>query len=229
MKTNVLQKILTAGISGGLLISLFLLQGCNTDEDKKREFSVQVFNLTSNQPFSPLAGLLHDESYSAYSLGEPASLALETLAEAGDNSLLTDDEELAQSKSGKKLLSPGKSETLKLKSKNGETRFTLLTMPVHTNDAFVGLNSIDLSELQIDESLMLYARIYDAGTEANTEAAAYVPGQGGEGFNAARDDRDFIVVHPGIVSQDDGLATSALNASHKFDNPGAKVIITRTK
>ena len=96
-------------------------------------------------------------------------------------------------------------------------------MLVNTNDGFIGLNGVDISELGIDESLVLYARVYDAGTEANTETAATVPGQGGEGMNAARDDRDFIAV----VSQDDGLATSALDASHRFDNPAARIVITR--
>lgn len=71
---------------------------------------------------------------------------------------------------------------------------------------------------------------YDAGTEANTEAAAHIPGPagGGEGFNVARDDiADRVAIHSGVVSQDDGFAASDLTGQHRFDNPVAQVRIER--
>ena len=228
MKTNILQKILTASISGGLLFSLFLLQGCNEDK-KKWELSVEVINSTSNQPFSPITVLTHDDEYTPYALGSSASAALETLAESGDNNAFLDDKDVSDSASGTGILAPGSSETVMVKSKHKARNLSLLTMLVNTNDGFAGLNSIDLSGLEKDESLTFHARVYDAGTEGNSETAADIPGQGGEGFNAGRDDSDFVAVHAGVVSQDDGLTTSALDGSHRFDNPGAKIIITRIK
>jgi len=70
---------------------------------------------------------------------------------------------------------------------------------------------------------------YDAGTEANSETAATIPGPaaGGEGYNSTRDDRDTVGGHPGVISADDGLTGSALDASHRFDNPVARITITR--
>jgi hypothetical protein len=72
---------------------------------------------------------------------------------------------------------------------------------------------------------------YDAGTEANSEAKGTMPGpaDGGEGFNASRDDVDFVHIHPGVISMYDGLADSVLGASHRFDNPVLAVTIMRTE
>jgi hypothetical protein len=71
--------------------------------------------------------------------------------------------------------------------------------------------------------------VWDAGTEANDELAATIPGPagGGEGFNADRNDDDRVAFHSGVISQDDGLASSALSANHRFLNPGAQLVITR--
>jgi len=209
----------------GLLLTTVMIQGCN-DDMMDHEYSVKVTNLTNNQAFSPIAGVLHDDSHKIFALGDMASVALETLAESGDNSGIIDDTDNTASGSG--LLTPGSSETIMLK---GDEKFklSLLAMLVNTNDGFVGLESVDLGDLKKNESLMLHAKVYDAGTENNSEAAADVPGQSGEGFNVARDDRDFVSIHPGVISQDDGYSSSALDASHRFDNPAAKVVITRIK
>jgi hypothetical protein len=72
--------------------------------------------------------------------------------------------------------------------------------------------------------------VYDAGTEANDEEAANVPdpAAGGEGFNASRNDVDWVRIHPGVISSEDGLTGSALIGSHRFDNPVIKLTLTRT-
>jgi len=38
-----------------------------------------------------------------------------------------------------------------------------------------------------------------------------------------------VLVHAGVISVDDGLTTSALNESHRFDNPVVRITITRTQ
>jgi len=54
------------------------------------------------------------------------------------------------------------------------------------------------------------------------------PAAGGEGFNVTRDDLvDRVTVHAGVVTRDDGLSTSALDVSHRFDNPVARIVVTR--
>jgi hypothetical protein len=89
---------------------------------------------------------------------------------------------------------------------------------------------VDVSALAEGDAWTGRAIVYDAGTEADTEAAGTIPGpaDGGEGFNAARDDSDDrVTMHAGVVTQDDGLATSVLTSQHKFDNPAVMVRIER--
>jgi hypothetical protein len=102
-------------------------------------------------------------------------------------------------------------------------------MLVNTNDAFTGVNGISIGGLFPGESMTVYALVYDAGTELNSETAASIPGPagGGEGFNAGRADRNFVAMHSGVVTVDDGLLTSTLNESHRFLTPVAKITIAR--
>jgi len=212
------------------LSSALLLQGCN-DNNPQRSFNVEVTNLSNHQPFAPVAAVLHKSGYNGFSLGAMASDGLELLAEGGDPSAFIAeaavDNKVINSASGIGIIAPGNNEVIKVQGISPKPRLSLAGMLVNTNDGFIGLDDVDISELGIGESLLLYANVYDAGTEVNTEAAADVPGQNGEGMNAARGDRDFIAVHPGVVTAEDGLTTSALDASHRFNNPGARIVITR--
>ena len=104
------------------------------------------------------------------------------------------------------------------------------TMLVNTNDAFTSLNAKSLAGLKVGETMMIHTVAYDAGTELNTEMQGTIPGpaDGGEGYNAERNDmQDMVTMHPGVVSKDDGLAGSVLNESHRFLNPVTMVKITR--
>ncbi len=214
-----------------LLLSTAFIQGCsddNDDDDKSpRMFSINVTNLTNNQAFSPITSVLHNNSMHLFEVGTSASLAVETLAESGDNSGIINDTTLKSAVSGNGILLPGSNETLMITAEDDNLHLSLLAMLVNTNDGFIALNSVDLKALMQDESMTLHAKVYDAGTEANNEAATDLPGQSGEGFNAARNDRDFIAIHTGIVGIEDGVTGSALNGTYRFDNPGAKIVITR--
>jgi hypothetical protein len=200
-------------------------------------FDVTVTNLTNGQPVSPVAVIAHQEGYSVFTIGAAATTGLETLAEGGDNSMLLAeadaDANVLSSGSGAAPIGPGGAETVTLdilESDLPTALFSVSTMLVNTNDAITGVNGVDVSGLAVGDAWTGRAIVYDAGTEANTEAAADVPGPaaGGEGFNAARDDRaDRVTMHAGVVTQDDGLATSALTGQHRFDNPAVEVRIER--
>ena len=56
-----------------------------------QQFRIDVVNLTAAQPFSPIAVIAHDGNYSLFTVGAPASDALELLAEGGDNGDLLSD------------------------------------------------------------------------------------------------------------------------------------------
>ncbi len=216
--------------------ALCFLSACDSDNDDNTEmmpttysYQVAVKNLTYAQPISPVAVVLHNEGY-LWQIGESASVALETMAESGDNSGLLVGTNVMASASGAGVVMPSMSETIMVSVEDTMPMYlSVATMLVNTNDAFTGLNAIDISSLAVDESVTFTAGVYDAGTEKNSEMMGTIPGpaDSGEGFNAARDDVDVVSMHPGVVSADDGLSTSVLTQAHKFDNPSVSFTITR--
>jgi hypothetical protein len=212
-----------------------LLSACNDNDNPPPEveygYTVTVTNLTYAQPLSPLGIILHGDS-KMWMVGEAASLALEELAESGDNTdFLADSNALATS-SGAGVILPGTFSSVAISTTDRmATYFTAATMLVNTNDAFSGLTGIDISTMAVDDIKSWNLSVYDAGTELNSEAMGTIPGpaDGGTGFDASRDDVDFVGYHSGVVSQDDGLASSVLTQAHRFDNPAIKLTITRTK
>ena len=210
-----------------------LISACdhNDDEPMTYSYEIKVSNLTHSQPISPLAVLLHNEGM-LWKIGEPASQALENMAESGDNSGILASSFALSSVSGAGVVMSGMDETLTVSLTDTMPMYlSLTTMLVNTNDAFTGLSAIDISALEVEQSLKFRTVAYDAGTEKNDEMQGTIPGpaDGGEGFNAARDDVNFVARHSGVVSYDDGLSTSVLTHAHKFDNPVLSVVITRIK
>jgi len=234
MKAKIYSLLLASVVVAGGLLS-----GCNSNHDRttaSRDFEISVTNLSTNQPFSPLAVLFHQPAYQLMSVGQAASQPLEMLAESGDNSALlaaaAADPQVSQTASGIAAVSPGASDTQMLTAvPEGSLRLSVLAMLVNTNDGFIALDGVDVEKLAAGDTWVLQARAYDAGTEGNSEMQAEIPGPaaGGEGFNVARNDRDFVTVHPGVISHDDGLTTSILDVSHRFDNPVARIEIRRIR
>lgn len=201
-------------------------------------YEVSVVNLTNNQPLSPVALVAHGGDFRVFAIGSPASAGLEVLAEEGANDDFVAEAEsdagVVTTLTGAGPIGPGGSEVFTLNVPQGDAAnlsLSVATMLVNTNDAFTGINSVNLSDLAVGESQQIRSIAYDAGTEADTEAAGTIPGPavGGEGFNADRDDdEDRVTMHPGVVSNQDGLATSVLTSQERFDNPVVQISITRT-
>ncbi len=229
-----------------VLSSLLILSGCHSNDnvssggntnDNKRSYTVSVSNLTGNQPLSPVGLVLDKEGFKAWMTGQTANEALEQLAEGGDASALVSQASALASNlattTGTGAIASGMSQQFTLSATDASSaKLTVFSMLINTNDAFTGVNAVSLDALMVDQELVLDVPAYDAGTELNSEEAGTMPGpaDGGEGFNAARDDLlDKVTIHQGVISQDDGLASSTLDQSHRFDNPVARVIITRTE
>ncbi|CAI4171476.1 hypothetical protein ALT1644_60072 [Alteromonas macleodii] len=134
---------------------------------------------------------------------------------------------------------------------------SLLSMLIPTNDAFVGMDSIEIPTEP--GTYTYYLNAYDAGTElidelnsARTDVVEAgtgnalggygvpgVAGGGGEaaGYDVVRDDlADAVRLHQGVVTSanaDDpsreGLSTSVLTEAHRFDYPTSRAVITRTR
>jgi len=197
-------------------------------------FTVTVTNLTNNQPLSPIGVVVHEHGYNGWNTGESSSLGLEVLAEGGSpTQFIADadnDQNVTATGSGTAAIFPGLNESITLTTANSTTlELTVATMLVHTNDAFTGVKNRLIGELNANESTYFYTHTYDAGTESNSEIAGSIPGPdfGGEGYNASRDDKDIVSVHAGVITQDDGLVTSGLNETHRFQNTTAKITVTR--
>lgn len=192
-------------------------------------YEVTVTNLTNAQPLSPLGVIIHDEGH-LWSIGEAASLALETMAEGGDNSQLLALPVSLASASGMTPIGPGNSDTVSITIQDRvDSYISVATMLVNTNDAFTGLDKYNLAELAVGDSQTWGFAALDAGTEENSEVMGTVPGpaDGGEGFNASREARNIVTYHSGVVTSADGLDTSILDASHIFDNPVIRLTVTR--
>lgn len=231
-------------LKGSVLIASALsLVACGGDDDDNMDreqgafsYELKVTNLSHGQPFSPIGILVHGDDYTPWMVGQAASVALETLAEGGDNTafIAPQSTSVLSGLSGAGLILPGATETIDVSlmaDLDGVHQLSMATMLVNTNDGFVGANGIDLSALAVGETHTFYLPVYDAGTEPNSEAQGSIPGpaDGGEGFNATRDDVDYVAMHPGVVGQDHGDGSSVLDSTHQFDGPLAKLTVARTQ
>lgn len=224
-----------------------LVSGCGSSNDNplvsgsEYQYRVTITNLTTGQPFSPAAIVIHHAGWQALELGQPATIALEKLAEGGDNSdfiaAAKADGDVLSTGSGQGIIAPGATEQLTVSVplvNDDDLSLSWVSMPVNTNDGLAGVIGANLTGWDIGHRETFLAVTYDAGTEANTESAASVPGPAsgglGEGFNTTRDDvRNAVYIHAGVVTAADGLATSTLGNRQRWDNPVASVQVERVQ
>lgn len=202
-------------------------------------YDITVENLTSGQPISPPFIAVHNKRVDLWSTGHVASHAVAAIAEDANNAPAT---EIVESLRRSGTLSgetgvdagadapapigPGASQTYRVKtvSRAGQYQVSLLAMLVNTNDAFTGIDSYKL-RLGKNKSKTVYLKAYDAGSEANNQAAEYIPGPvGGNPF--VRDPEGNVIRHhPGIQ---DGVGVLT-EADHSVAGNVAKVTIKRVK
>ncbi|MCC2617208.1 spondin domain-containing protein [Aestuariibacter halophilus] len=197
-------------------------------------YEITLTNLSHEQPLSPVAVVLHSEG-SVWGVGEPASEALEVLAEGGDNSDVLALPMVLANASGAGVIGPGMTESITVTINDvDDALLSVVTMLVNTNDGFTGLNGWSTASLAVGDSWQTMLPVYDAGTEGNTEAAGTIPGPAdgsgdSPGYLSERDDVDFVAYHRGVVSADDGLPGSVLSSVHRFDNPVVRLTVTRVE
>ncbi len=197
---------------------------------------VTITNLTANQILSPPIVVVHDPSIHLFSPGEAASDALAAEAEdADDGMLLTMLDGLMGSKvddvaKAAGPLPPGQSVTLQVKAGRLTHALSAVAMLVTTNDGFMGLDAVSLFDVAaagnpfFARPATLYASAWDAGSEANTEFCADIPGPpcGHPGVRNTADAEGFVHVHRGIHGTGD-LAP----ALYDWRNPVAKITVKR--
>jgi hypothetical protein len=228
--------------------------GTNGTNGNLAVYTVQLTNLTYSQPFSPAAIILHEPGYNVFIDGEAASLGLEQLAEGGNpTEVLAEalaatqylDSTATDSATGPRSIGAMSTLVVPLLDVD-DLRISFTTMLVDTNDAFTGLNAVDISNMTVGQSMSFMSPTWDSGTEANTETASTMPGPaagaaggGGAsaGFDATRDDLfDLVHFHRGVVTNanandgsKEGLSTSVLTEADRWDNPTARIVVTRTR
>lgn len=197
-------------------------------------YEITVTNATNAQPLSPPAFIIHNDGFPAWETGVAASAGLEVLAESGSPvDFISEKQSYALADAaGDGAVTPGGNISVSLETEWDEgLQITVATMLVNTNDAFTGTTGLTIGQLDAGESMSLLTRIYDAGTEENSETIESIPGPaaGGEGYNSEREASDYVTIHSGVVTLDDGLSTSVLTEAHRFDNGAMVVHIERTQ
>jgi len=227
--------------------STLTVSGCFHDDDnndsmkngstkKDSTYSVTITNLTNNQVLTPLAVVIHENGYSSWSLGQLASPGLERLAESGDASSFIQEAQasnfVVNTAIGNSVILPDTSASLSITAPHSHSlEISLASMLADTNDAYTGANHWVIGNLDVGESLSTMTRVFDAGTEANTETGDTIPGPsstvGASGGYSDDSNDGPITIHPGVVTADDGLGSSALDESKRWLSYAAKVVVTR--
>lgn len=208
-----------------------LLTTSQTFADSKKEYEVSITNITKGQSFTPVFFATHDSSNSAFSLGAPASVAVERLAEGGDTAMLATDLASASGEthtmpaaSATGLLEPGMTTTVQISGHHWEHSLTVMAMLLPTNDTFVALSGVELPK---KGSMTYLALAYDAGTEANDQLCANIPGpvcHGTPFSDPSATDEGFIYISNGF--HDIGELAPMM---YDWRNPIAQITVTRIK
>ncbi len=208
------------------------------------DFDVTITNLTNQIHFTPFLVAAHPDGNNLFVTGQPASANLQAMAEGGDISGLEADVNglgatvVANPVGG--LLAPASSISFNMNTDGtSNDRLSIVAMLLPTNDAFAGLNAV---EIPTDPGTYVFnVPAYDAGTEANDEiingggmpGVAGIPadpsGLGGTGGTGAAgaDANTNVHIHRGSLGDTDptGGASDIDSTVHRWLNPVIRVTI----
>jgi hypothetical protein len=209
------------------------------------DFDVTITNLSNAIYFTPFLAVAHPDGTNLFVTGEPASASLQAMAEGGDISGLEADVTalgatvVANPAGG--LLGPTGSTTFNMNTDGtSNDRLSIVAMLLPTNDAFAGLNAIEIPTEPGTYTFNVNA--YDAGTEANDEivngggapGAPGIPadpsglsGTGGTGA-AGPDANPNVHIHRGSLGDTDptGGFSDIDSRAHRWLNPIIRVTVT---
>ena len=178
-----------------MLLAL-VLPGSVSAGEKKIE--VQITNLSAKIVLTPPVVAAAREEIPVFQLTEPASEALEMLAEGGITGELAAMFEAHNASVAQAVdpILPGHTLTLYVYGQRN-SRISLASMLLPTNDGFVALNG---KRIKPFGTTTVYLPAYDAGTEDNDEYCENIPGPlscgNGVGYNPDPGE-GFVYPHPG--------------------------------
>lgn len=190
-------------------------------------YEVVITNITRGQILSPPVVFTHRPSYKLFEVGAPASPELAAIAEdaqsGGLEAQLAGDRRVTDRQTGGAPIPPGQSMALEVRGGRWASKLTAVGMLVVTNDAFFAANGVDLPRWG---SVTYRAVAYDAGSEANTESCAHIPGPpcGNGGVRVTAGAEGFVHVHGGVHG-----GSSLDPAQHDWRNPTVQITITRIR
>ena len=186
-------------------------------------YEVTITNLTQGQIFAPPIVYSHHSSFDLFTPGEPAIDELAGVAEDAQNdplvALLTAEPRVDDVAVGGGVVMPGESTSVVVAARGGARNITALGMLVTTNDAFFAAE-----KRAPGGSTSTYALAWDAGSEANTQNCAHIPGPpcNNGGVRVTNGAEGYVYVHSGIQARG-----SLDPAVHDWRNPVAKITIRR--
>lgn len=209
-----------------LLTSAGLASIAYADNDGMNRYAITITNLTRGQIIAPPAVIAHNGDYQMFTLGSASSYELSQLAETGNGSLVlnaaADMPSVYKTAIGNGGILPGASQTIEIETTKEFSEISVGAMLVTTNDGFMAVRGIHAPRRG---SVTVEAKAYDAGSEANSETCAFIPGPpcGDTNHNPAAPE-GYVHVHAGIH----GVSGGALNpAQLDWRNPVAQIEITR--
>jgi hypothetical protein len=225
-RAAVLAAVAAVGATGVWLTSDASAMGRNAT----RTYEVTVTNLTRGQVISPPFVVTHTSDMEPlWRMGEAASAGLAAIAEDADTTTLAAALDGADGvlsvTNGSGPIPPAMSGTVTIEVRGRRGLVSLVAMLVQTNDAFVGAQSLELPRSKGESrSLRMRVAAYDAGSEANNEDGAFIPGPpfGNGGARDTANAEGFVHIHSGIH----GIADLAPE-TYDWRNPTAEIRITR--
>lgn len=226
--------------------SLWLVLAACSPLAQAGEVSITITNLTPGMSFAPLLVAAHDSATHLFTPGQPASAAVQKMAECANfadiAAALTTASKQENPAAG--ILGPGKTVTTTIMSSASNNRLSIVGMFVPSNDAFVGLQDWPIPTTP--GTYIVSANAYDAGTEANDEirmaaGASCAPGVPGLPVAAPLDAEvghngtgipgvtaeGYVHIHRNTLGDFDNAAgVSDLQSNrHRWLNPVARVTV----
>ena len=212
------------------LVAALILVSSSAMANGYSTYHVTITNLTNSINFTPILVSSQRRSVSIFELGSPASEDLVAIAEGGDTgpleTTLNANHHVIDVQNSGGLLGPGMSVTVVVSAAHGARRISIASMMLPTNDGFIALDSVKAPR---HGSATYFSPGYDAGSEANDESCANIPGPtcGGVGPSPGDDnpgDEKYVHIHRGTHGIGD-LDESV----YDWRNPVAKITITRVR
>ncbi len=222
------KPVLTALAAAITVSALFTAPATYADEGRGgvRHYAITITNITRGQPIAPPAVIAHNSDYKMFKLGDAPTPELAQLAEAGNGSLVLSAAasmpSVYKTALGSGGILPGTSQTIEIETTKEYSQISIGAMLGTTNDGFMAVRGISAPSRG---SVDVEAEGYDAGSEANSETCAFIPGPpcGDTRHNPAAPE-GYIHIHAGIhgVSGGDLIA-----ADRDWRNPVAHIEIKR--